>query len=93
MVKKVWSGTGAFKRIRGFIDQDTAIKVYRGFIEPYFAYCAPIWDGLGYILKDKLQKLQNRAGRVITHSSYDTSSSLLFDEFVWSNLTINRYKQ
>ena len=77
IVRKVSSGIGALKRIRGLIDQETAIKAYQGFIEPYFSYCAPVWDGIGDTLCDKLQKLQNRAARVITRSSYDTSSSFL----------------
>ena len=40
---------------------ETAIKVYNGFIEPYFSYCATVWDGISVTLSDRLQKLQNRA--------------------------------
>ena len=39
--------------------------MYQGLIEPYFSYCAPAWDGIGSKLSDKLQKLQNRAARVL----------------------------
>ena len=91
--KKISSGIGALKRIRELIDQDTAIKAYQGFIEPYFSYCAPVWDGLGHTLSDRLQKLQNRAARVITRSSYDISSNLLLDQLKWNNLSVNRLKQ
>ena len=76
--KKISSVIGALKRIRGLIDQETAIKAYQGFIEPYFSYCAPVWDGLGHTLSDRLQKLQNRAARVITRSSYDISSGIIY---------------
>ena len=41
---------GALKRVRGLIDRETAIKVYKGFIEPYYSYCAPLWDGIGVTL-------------------------------------------
>jgi hypothetical protein len=35
------SGIGALKRVRALIDQDTAIKAYEGFLEPYVSYsCA-----------------------------------------------------
>ena len=74
--KKISSGIGALQRIRGLIDQETAIKAYQGFIEPYFSYCAPVWDGLGHTRSDRLQKLQNRTARVITRSSYDIPSKL-----------------
>ena len=91
--KKISSGNGALKRIRGLIDQETAIKAYQGYIEPYFSYCAPVWDGLGHTLSDRLQKLQNRAARVITRSSYDISSNLLLNQLKWNNLSVNRLKQ
>ena len=39
------------------------------------------------------EKLQNRAARVITHSSYDISSNLLLDQLKWKNLSVNRLKQ
>ena len=91
--KKVSSGNGALKRVRGLIDRETAIKVYKGFIEPYFSYCAPVWDGIGVTLSDRLQKLQNRAARVITQSTYDISSRDLLSELQWNSLSINRDKQ
>jgi hypothetical protein len=67
--------------------------VYQGLIEPYFSYCAPVWDGIGSKLSDKLQKLQNRAARVITRSSYDASSSSVLEELRWNNLYTNRKMQ
>ena len=75
--KKVSSGIGALKRVRPFVSMHTAIKIYKGFIELHFDYCSAVWDGLTQQLnREKLQKLQNRAIRVITKSSYDTSSRL-----------------
>jgi hypothetical protein len=44
-------------------------------------------------LSDKLQKLQNRAARVITRSSYDASSSSVLEELRWNNLYTNRKMQ
>jgi hypothetical protein len=43
-------------------------------------------------LNDKLQKLQNRAAKVITKSQYDTSSSDLFSKLGWYNLLSRRKK-
>ena len=91
--KNVSSGIGALKRVRGLIDRETVIKVYKSCIEPYFSYCAPVWDGIGVTLSDRLQKLQNRAVRVITQSTYDISSRNLLDELQWYSLSINRDKQ
>ena len=93
ITKKFSSGIGALKRIRDFISEETAIQVYKSLVEPYFSYCAPVWDGLGKKLSEKLQKLQNRAARVITRSSYDISSCSLLDELKWETLSSNRLKQ
>ena len=86
--KKVSAAISALKRIGSYISQDTTARVYQGLIEPYFSYCAPVWDGIGSKLSDKLQKLQNRAARdgVITRSSYDASSSSVLEELGWNNL-------
>ena len=68
--------------MRGLIDRETAIiKVYKGFIELYFLYCAPVRDGIGVTLNDRLQ------------STYDISSRDLLDELQWNSLSINRNKQ
>ena len=45
----------------------------------------------GY-LRDKLQKLQNRAARVITKSPFDTSFNLLLALPKWEKLSLRRKK-
>ena len=71
----------------------TALKIYKGLIEPHFNYCSAVWDGLTQQLSGKLQKLQNLAIRVITNSSYDTSSRFLLNSLGWDNLSVRRTKQ
>ena len=39
------------------------------------------------------QKLQNRAARVITKSTYKTSAAVLLDKLGWEQLQIRRKKQ
>ena len=46
----------------------------------------------GY-LSDKLQKLQNRAARVITKLPFGTSSNLLLAKLKWEKLSLRRKKQ
>ena len=88
--KKVSSGIGALKRVRPFVSMHTAIKIYKGLIEPHFDYCSAVWDGL---TRQPSEKLQNRAIRVITKSSYDTSSRFLLNSLGWDNLSVRRAKQ
>ena len=90
--KKISSVIGALKRIRPFISESTALQIYQALILPHFDYCSPFWDELRVTLSDKLQKLQNRAARVITRSSYDTSASILLSRLNWDNLSTRRKK-
>ena len=92
IAKTISSGIGALKRLRPFISEDTAILLYRAFIEPHFDYCCPVWDGLSNELADKLQKLQNRAIRVITKSDYHSSATALRTRLGWDDLSIRRMK-
>ena len=74
----------------------TAIKIIKGLIEPHFDYSSVVWDGLSDLsqqLSEKLQKLQNRAIRVITKSSYNTNSSYLLNSLSWDKLSVRRTKQ
>ena len=91
--KIISSAIGALKRLRPFICDDTAILLYRALIEPYFDYCCPVWDGLSNELADKLQKLQNRAIRVITKSDYYFSATALRGKLGLDNLCTRRKKQ
>ena len=71
----------------------TAINIYKRLIEPHFDICSAVWDCLTQQLSEKLQKLQNRAIRVITKSSYNTSSRFLLNSLGWDNLSVRRAKQ
>ena len=81
---------GALKRVRLFVSMHTAIKIYKGLIEPHVDHCSAVWDGLTQKLSEKLQ---NRAIRVITKSSYDTGSRFLLNSLGWENLSVRRAKQ
>ena len=71
---------------------DTAKKIYHSLIQPHFYYCCTVWDGINDQLTEKLQKLQNRAARVLIKSSYEVSSSPLLEALGWENLIPNRLK-
>ena len=90
--KKISSAIGAMKRMRSCITTKTAIQVYSALIQPHFDYCCSVCDGLGETLSMKIQKLQNRAGRVITRSSYNTNASDLLNALHLDNLYIRRRK-
>ena len=64
-------GIEAMRRIKNFVDVDALEAVYKSLVQPYFDYCSPLWDNCGKLLKEKLQRFQSRAARVLTGASYD----------------------
>ena len=57
--KKISSAIGTLKRIRPFKTTDVANKINKAIIQPHLDYYSTVWNGLGVILLDKIQKLQN----------------------------------
>ena len=55
-------------------------------MEPHFNYCCSVWGSCGTTRLDKLQKLQNRAARIVANSDFDTSAAPLIQELGWSTV-------
>lgn len=84
--KKIASGIGAIKRIRPLVPPDILHYIYNALIQPHFDYCSTVWGNCGKTLFEKLQKLQNRAARVLTSSSYDADAVYLLRQLGWKDL-------
>ena len=70
----VGAGIGLIRRMKPFVPLSTLKMLYNAIVLPYFDYCSPLWDNCGNTLKNRLQKFQNRAARIITRKSYDVPS-------------------
>ena len=86
IIKKVSSGLRAIKRVRHLVPQATLHLIHQALIHPHFNYCNTVWGNCGITLRNKLQKLQNRAARVLTFSDYDEGAGYLFELQGWKNL-------
>ena len=84
--KKIASGVSVIKRIRYFLPFEILLNVHNSLVQPHFDYCNVVWGNGSKNLSSKLQRLQNRAARVITFSNYDCSTSELFQNLKWSKL-------
>ena len=91
--KKVSSGISIMRKVKPFIPISSLLNIYQSIVEPYFDYCSIVWNGIGDNLADKLQKLQNRAARVITGAEYLTPTNEILNKLGWSNLKERRNKQ
>ena len=88
--KKIASGISAIKRIRYFLPFEILLNAYNSLVQPHFDYCNVVWGNCSKNQSSKLQKLQNRAARVLTFSNYDCSTSELFQNLKWSKLVHQR---
>ena len=91
--KKIASGIGSLKRIRSFVPGTTLQFIFNSLIQPHFDYCCVVWDNCNKTLADKLQKLQNRAARILTFSSYDANADALLvvlESIGWKKLQTQR---
>ena len=88
--KKVAAGIGMMKRIKPFVPANTLQTIYQALIQPYFDYCSPLWGVCSKQLKDKLQRFQNRAARIIAGASFETRSADVLRSLAWDDLETRR---
>ena len=83
---KVSRAVGLLKYAKRFLPQNSLNTLYTSIIEPHFRYCCAVWGCCGTTEISKLQKLQNRAARIITNSSFDASSKPLIQKLGWKTV-------
>ena len=67
--------------------------IYKSIIQPHFDYCSQAWGCLGKVLSDKLQRLQNRAFRIISREGYETRSKDILNKAGFFDLQTRREQQ
>ena len=84
---KVSRAIGFLKYSRKFLPQNTLSKMYSGIVEPHFRFCCSLWGCCGVTKLQTLQKLQNRAARIVTKSNFDTPSIGLIQSLNWPTVS------
>ena len=93
IIQKGACNISILRKVAPILSLDNKIAIYRSIIEPYFNYCCLVWDGLSETLSNKLQRLQNRAARVITGLPYTVRSTEIRKQLGWSSLSEMRSQQ
>ena len=83
---KVSRGLGILKHAKNFLPFSTLTSLYTSIVEPLFRYCCSVWGCAGTTEINRLQKLQNRAARIVTNSSFDTPSNKLIEKLGWKTI-------
>ena len=90
---RVSKAIGMIRRAKPYVKADTLKLMYQSLVLPYFDYCSLVWVNCSQTLKNKVQRLQNRAARVITGDSYDIRSKDILNKLGWKNLEEGRISQ
>ena len=93
VAKQAAKGIGMLCRSKYLFDKDTLKTIYSAFVLPHFDYCSLVWNNCSKTLQNKLQKLQNKAGRIITGDCYETASDTVRTKLSWDTLEARRDKQ
>ena len=83
---KVSRGLGILKHSKKFLPFSALTSLYTSIVEPHFQYCCSVWGCAGTTEINRLQKLQNRAARIVTSSSFDTPSNQLIEKLGWKTI-------
>ena len=93
VVGKVAKVLAALRRLRPVCPQSTLVTIYKSLVLPHLDYCSAVWGCIGNGLSQKLEKLQNRAARIITGSGWDVRSAQILRALNWKSLADRRAKQ
>ena len=84
---KVVCAIGCIKCARKFLPRETLRMLYLGLVEPHFRqHFFSVWGSCGTVLRQKIEKLYNRAVRIITFSPYNAQTSPLLEQLRLSGI-------
>ena len=81
--KKISRALGLLKYAKRFVLEETLRNRYLSIVEPHLSYCCSVWGCCGNTKMNPLQKLQNRAARIVTGSPFDSSAAPLLQRLGW----------
>ena len=80
MQTKISRTIGFLKYDKKYVPLATLRDIYKGIVEPNFDYCCSVWGSCGTTKLNKVQKLQNRAARIVMKSPFDSSATSLIHD-------------
>ena len=75
---KVSKTIGLFYKMRQYLERKALINLYYSLVFPYLIYCNEVWGNASAAHLDPIIKIQERAIRTITYSSYLSPSEPIF---------------
>ena len=91
IIKKANIALSPLYPIAKYIDRDILNQIYKTYVRPHLDYCDVVFDGHITILDEqRLERLQNRAARLVTGTTPRTSTDKLRQDLGWETLKTRR---
>ena len=90
IAKKISSGIAGLKQVRPFVPTEVLTEIFKSLVLQYFDYCDVVWSGLNKGLSERIDKLYNRAARIITYSNWDITSADILGMLQWETRGVRR---
>ena len=83
---KVSRAVGFLKYSKRYLPITAVQTLYTSIVEPHFQHCCSVWGCCNAAEIQHLQKLQNRAARIVTNSSFDAAIKPMFESLGWKTI-------
>ena len=90
---KVAKALAALRRLKPICPHGILVSIYKSLILPHPDYCSVVWGDISAGLSQRLEKLQNRAARIIPRTGWDVRSSQILRDLNRMSLTDTRINQ
>ena len=77
---------GLLKYAKKYLPIAVVKTLYSSIVEPHFQYCCSVWGCCNSTDISQLQRLQNRAARVLTNREFDAPSKPLIESLGWQTI-------
>ena len=84
--KKISRAIGLLKYAKHYVQEDTLRNMYLSIVQPNFSYCCSVCGCFRATKLKTLQKLQNRATKIVTGSPFDTPAAPLLQRLGWPSI-------
>ena len=84
---------GIMRKLKFTVRRKTLNQINVSFLRPILEYTSVVWENCTFNEKDKLEKIQIEAGRIVTGLTRSTSLYNLFRELGWLTLSERRKYQ
>ena len=88
VTEKASRAAGFLEYAKHFLPDSVVKTLYTSIVEPHFQYCCSVWGCCNSTDILQLQRLQNRAARIVTNSHFDAPSKPQIHSLGWKTIEV-----